>query len=163
MDKYVKRFVFFSIITVLVMGAFLFAFFPPGDILSQFSFQEGLRTMDGIPVTRLEDVTLDNAIIAIYWRMECSYCRRQFEELRYIGATILASNIGNSEYDVRRYLEDNDIDFVISLIGLKTPPPQGMPYMQLLVKVGERWMLLNEWAGLVRYRALKEALSKLPE
>jgi hypothetical protein len=160
-----KTRVFRFIVTILfclamigVMAAGLV--FGP-DFLGQFTFREGLRTLNGEPVENIEGFLPKEARMAyiVLYRTECAACTKYLQELSRMDLeqfggrlAIVAMNMDGSEYAVRQHLKENDIQtdaqFPV-LIGLPHNPEKipSVPVTIIMLGDGKHWEYSKELEG----------------
>ena len=158
MTKYqIRRIVFFtSLIALVVTGAVGITKLdiqPPGPVTPY--------VLDGGEFTNFNDAITDqyNVVIVLFWHKDCPYCLDQLEILQdflyaspYNDVGVLAINIGNSEKQVRKIVEERNLTYP-QVYGI----PRGelgissFPYMTIISR-NER----NQWETVYEMTGLKD-------
>lgn len=126
------------------------------DLLSQFTFQEGLRTLNG-DEAEIEDMFGDAELAyVVFWRVGCAACTKQLKALSQVGlvggrVAVVAVNIGDSESKVRKHLEKNEIqtwaDFPVLIGFAPTEEIEAVPVLVIMARDGEQWEYLGSKEG----------------
>ena len=155
---YFRRLIFFgTLIAIIIITISIFTSDAIPLWLETHTFQEGIRTVDGRPVSNVEQITDQSVVVVIYWSVRCKYCHKQLKELNEISDNVVAINVRDSESSVRKYIQENKLKMQV-LIGMPQPPSTGLPHTQLLVRTETGWRLVEEWMGYVSLNKIMEWL-----
>ena len=153
MKYLIRRFLFYGI-SLTFLATCCYGIIAGPENLSGGVFEEGLRTLDGVPIDNPSKVLQDDTFFAfiIAWKLGCEACDLQLEELRRIdgiqGVEVITINIGGSENDVRKYEEEYPFIF---LVGATQPPDPaiGVPQTALYGYNIEtnRLEMIRTWLG----------------
>ena len=155
--KYIVRRIFVGAVVIFLLVYIPINWHRIPVWLDAHTFKEGLRTLDGRPVSNIEDITDEDVIVIVFWSTKCKYCHRQLTELSELANNVVAINVRDSQASVEKYVRENRIKFTV-LLGAPQPPGQGLPHTQLLAKIEGRWQLIDEWMGVVSANQIMEYL-----
>ena len=136
-----------------ILGSCIYGTVIGPDNLSQYTFKEGIRTLDGVPIERFSEVIKDETIFIFItaWQIGCEACEKQMELLKEVAeipaVEVVAVNIKGSENAVRKYAEQYPFIFLVGA----SQPPKGAGVPQTVVYGfnldSGQWEVLHEWIG----------------
>lgn len=127
------------------------------DLLSQFTFQKGLHTLNGEQIEDITDWLPADAQLAyaVFFKSGCSACRQQLKDLATLDLVdgrlaVVGINVGESDHTVRRYIEENDLPVSAAfpiLCGFPDGEIGAFPTLVVLINDGGEWEALGTTTG----------------
>ena len=153
--NYIRRGLFAIFNAAQVIGLIWLVVNAP-NLLAGSTFEANPRLLDGTPVeSPLQLIDKETiVIIQVWFSTHCAACESQIELLKdyhnppYV--YVIGVNVGDSEKQVSKYLEELGIEFPI-IIGLPQPPTESggnVPFTQvyLLTESGQ-FQMFDQWSG----------------
>lgn len=151
--KYIKRFIFWGgLVALIVGGTFVVPQLP--TYLEEYTFQPGLRLVDGTPIQGIGQIIPGSAeiIIIVQFSTKCDACHEHLvlmNNLHKPPVFVVAIAIGDSKRAAQRLVDELGLEFPV-LIGIRPSeavdingqPLEGVPYTCMITKTD-----YIEWYG----------------